>query len=219
MIAAINNNFSFAPCAQSNCEPQPIQGQPDGDRGARKKEDQIRISDQAREQFDAQAKSNSAIKNEKDLSEEERRQVEKLKRRDQDVKAHERAHMAAGSDVVVGGASYEYEHGPDGKMYAVGGEVKIDTSKENSPDATIRKMQKVRKAALAPAQPSAQDRSVAAKAAQIEAEARIELQEQKAEKAEKENHRLQESPFGISTNPFSDSNHSSQIGRNLSIMV
>ena len=69
-------------------------------------------------------------KDEKDLGEEEKRQLDKLKNTDQEVRAHERAHMAAGSGLVKGGASYEYERGPDGKMYAVGGEVKIDTSKE-----------------------------------------------------------------------------------------
>jgi hypothetical protein len=59
-------------------------------------------------------------------------------------------------------------------MYAVGGEVKIDISPESTPEATIRKMQQVRKAALAPAQPSSTDRAVAAQATQIEAQARIE---------------------------------------------
>ncbi|MEJ2153906.1 MAG: putative metalloprotease CJM1_0395 family protein [Desulfobacteraceae bacterium] len=49
-----------------------------------------------------------------------------------------------------------------------------------SPDATIRKMQQIRRAALAPAQPSGTDRAVAAQAAQIEAQARMEkLQEVK----------------------------------------
>ena len=94
--------------------------------------------------------------------------------------------MAAGSGVVIGGANYEYQSGPDGKMYAVGGEVKIDTSREKDPAQTISKMQQVRRAALAPAQPSAQDRSVAAQAAQIEAEARSELANEKAEAAKEE---------------------------------
>jgi hypothetical protein len=127
--------------------------------------------------------------------------------------------MAAGSDVVVGGASYEYERGPDGKMYAVGGEVKIDTSRENSPEATIRKMQKVCRADLVPAQPSAQDCSVAARAAQIEADARIKLREQKAEAAEEAKHAPQGSPSVISSNPFFNSSPSHSIGQNLDISV
>ena len=54
------------------------------------------------------------------------------------VKSHERAHLSAGAGLVVGGANYQYQRGPDGKMYAVGGEVKIDTSRENDPEGTIR---------------------------------------------------------------------------------
>jgi hypothetical protein len=66
-------------------------------------------------------------------------------------------------------------------MYAVGGEVKIDTAPERDPEDTIRKMQQVRKAALSPTQPSAQDRSVAAQASQIEAEAKAELTKKNTE--------------------------------------
>lgn len=115
------------------------------------------------------------------LSEEERRQVEELKKRDAEVRAHEQAHMAAGGPYVRGGASYQFETGPDNHSYAVGGEVSIDVSPENSPEATIRKMQVVKRAALAPRDPSGQDRSVAAQAAQTEARARAELQAEKNE--------------------------------------
>ena len=83
-------------------------------------------------------------------------------------------------------ASYQHQRGPDGKMYAMGGEVKIDTSREKDPQNTITKMQQVKRAALAPSQPSGQDRSVAARASQIEAEARIELLKEKAEKEKRD---------------------------------
>ena len=118
-----------------------------------------------------------------DLTEEERRQVNDLKKRDAEVKAHEQAHIAAGGAYVSGGASYEYQQGPDHQNYAVGGEVSIDTSAENTPEATIRKMQIVKRAALAPQKPSGQDRSVAAQAAQAESRARIELRQQHTEEA------------------------------------
>ncbi|MGD9367061.1 MAG: putative metalloprotease CJM1_0395 family protein [Desulfobacteraceae bacterium] len=114
------------------------------------------------------------IDREQDLSTEEKQIVNDLKRRDTEVKAHEAAHMAAGSGVVQGGATFEYQSGPDGKMYAVGGEVKIDVSPQSTPEATIRKMQRIRAAALAPAQPSGTDRAVAAQASQLEAQARME---------------------------------------------
>jgi len=89
--------------------------------------------------------------------------------------------MAAGGAYVHGGASYSYERGPDGKEYAVGGEVGIDVSPvPNNPSATIRKMETVRAAALAPSDPSAADLSVASEATQIEAKARSDLSRQQA---------------------------------------
>ncbi|MFP4418776.1 MAG: putative metalloprotease CJM1_0395 family protein [Chitinivibrionales bacterium] len=120
-----------------------------------------------------------------ELSREQQKQLRELKRRDREVRAHENAHIAAGGQYVNGGASYEYQTGPDGKQYAVGGEVSIDTSAvKGDPQATIRKMQVVRKAALAPANPSSQDRMVAAKAGQAELRARQELQQNEAQKNE-----------------------------------
>jgi len=122
------------------------------------------------------------------LSENDQRQVQKLKQRDREVRAHEHAHMAAGAGIVQGGASFTFQRGPDGQMYAVGGEVKIDTSAESDPDQTIRKMQQVKRAALAPAEPSGTDRSVAAQAGKIEAQARQEKTKlDKEEKQDAEN--------------------------------
>ena len=125
-----------------------------------------------------------------ELSTDEQRQVDDLKRRDAEVKAHERAHITAGGPYVSGGASYEYERGPDNQNYAVGGEVSIDVSAENTPEATIRKMQVVKRAALAPRDPSGQDRSVAAQAAQAEARARIELQKERSAEADEKDEKV-----------------------------
>jgi len=136
--------------------------------------DRVSLSAQALQEKTDRQGQEDAIKSDQDLSPEDKQQTEQLKRRDAEVKAHEQAHMTAGGGIVQGGASYQYETGPDGKSYAVGGEVKIDTSSERTPEATIRKMQQVRRAALAPAQPSATDRGVAAQATQIEAQARSE---------------------------------------------
>lgn len=129
--------------------------------------------------------SKAGQKNPKELSEEDQKTVDELKKRDQEVRAHEQAHKTMGGQYVIGGASFEYETGPDGKRYAVGGEVQIDvTPIKDDPEATIRKMQQVRKAALAPAKPSAQDRRVAALASQKMAEASRELNAQKSEDAQ-----------------------------------
>jgi hypothetical protein len=121
-----------------------------------------------------------------ELSEEEKNEVEELKRRDQEVRTHEHAHVAAGGQHVRGGISYEYQVGPDGRRYAVGGEVSIDTSPERTPEETIRKAQTVKKAALAPAQPSSQDRQAAAAAGQMEVKARQEMTKVEDDETDKE---------------------------------
>ena len=111
-----------------------------------------------------------------ELTDGEKQQVSELKQRDAEVKAHEAAHLAAAGGLAQGGASYEYQKGPDGQNYAVGGEVSIDSSPvHGDPEATITKAQQIRSAALAPASPSSQDYKVAASASQMEAEARQEL--------------------------------------------
>lgn len=120
-----------------------------------------------------------------ELTDEEKQQIEKLKQRDAEVRRHEQAHKAAAGGHAAGGPTFDYQTGPDGKQYAVGGEVQIDTSAvPNNPQATIAKMQQIRRAASAPAEPSSQDRKVAAQAAQAEQQARRELAEQRAEKNE-----------------------------------
>lgn len=110
-----------------------------------------------------------------ELTEAEKKQVEELKKIDRQVKAHEQAHLNAAAGIASGGASYTYTLGPDGQRYATGGEVQIDISPEKDPKATIQKMQQVRRAALAPSDPSGQDRSVAAQATNLEARAIAEL--------------------------------------------
>jgi hypothetical protein len=121
---------------------------------------------------DEEADPETAPLGEKATDRQEAEEIRDLKQRDAEVKAHEQAHMAAGGGLVQGAASYTYEKGPDGAMYAVGGEVKIDTSPARTPEQTVRKAQQIRRAALAPAQPSATDRAVAAAASQMEAQAR-----------------------------------------------
>ncbi|MEM7626495.1 MAG: putative metalloprotease CJM1_0395 family protein [Planctomycetota bacterium] len=112
------------------------------------------------------------------LDDAEQKQVEELKARDREVRQHEQAHKAAAGPYATSGPTYSYQEGPDGKRYAVGGSVGIDTSPEATPEETIAKMQVVRRAALAPAEPSSQDRKVAAQASQTIQQARAELAQQ-----------------------------------------
>lgn len=100
--------------------------------------------------------------------------ISKLSSVDTKVRAHEAAHIAAGSGVVTGGANFSYAKGPDGKMYATGGEVPIDTSEGKTPQETIQKARQIVAAAMAPADPSPQDYKVAATAAMMEMRAHLE---------------------------------------------
>lgn len=117
-----------------------------------------------------------------ELSPQAQKIVAELAARDREVRAHEAAHIAAGGG-LAGGASYSYQTGPDGRRYAVGGEVSIDTSSTGNPEEDIVRAAAIRRAALAPAEPSGQDRSVAASATQMEIEARAALAAQRSEEA------------------------------------
>lgn len=96
------------------------------------------------------------------LTDAERAVVRQLDARDREVRDHEQAHARVGG-AYAGEPTYTYQTGPDGQRYAVGGAVAIDTAPvRNDPSATIRKMEVVKAAALAPAEPSAADRRIAA---------------------------------------------------------
>ena len=145
--------------------------------------DSVEISEEGRNLSKSEHVDKKDSSGQTDLTEEEKREVEALKKRDRDVKAHEMAHMAAGGGLVRGGPAYDYQTGPDGKRYAVGGHVSIDSAPEKDPEKTIKKMAQVKRAALAPADPSGEDLSVAAKASQTEAKARSDLAKEKIEES------------------------------------
>ena len=97
------------------------------------------------------------------LSAEERQQVEDMKQRDREVRTHEQAHMTAAAG-LAGAPVYEYQTGPDGKRYAVGGHVDIRTSGSSDPEVALREAEAVKRAANAPADPSGPDQAAAARA-------------------------------------------------------
>lgn len=105
-------------------------------------------------------------------------QISRLRQIEEKVKAHEAAHKAVGGN-LASSASYSYTQGPDGRSYITGGEVQIDMSSGQTPEETIARMQQVIRAALAPSDPSGQDRAVAAQAANQMSQA----QQQKAQLA------------------------------------
>lgn len=136
---------------------------------------------QAGQVTEAASSSSSSAYTPSQADQQEQRQLAKLAARDREVRAHEAAHASVGG-VYAGAPSYAYQRGPDGKNYAVGGEVSIDASPvAGDPQATIIKAQIVRRAALAPAEPSLQDRAVASEALAMEQNARRELLQMNAE--------------------------------------
>ena len=128
----------------------------------------------------------SSVNNQLNLSEEDLALLDQLKARDREVRVHEAAHASVGGR-YAGSASFQFTRGPDGRNYATGGEVSISVSEvAGDPQATIEKARVIRAAALAPAEPSVQDRRVAAEAAQLELTARSEMQSMQAEETQKE---------------------------------
>ena len=113
----------------------------------------------------------------------EQRRIAELARIDARVRAHELAHINVGRDLITSGPSYEYTYGPDGKRYAVAGEVGIDTSPEQEAQANIDKGQHIQAAALAPADPSPQDYAVATTGKELEALGRSEMHERQSAEA------------------------------------
>ncbi len=163
----------------------PIKQSPDSDRTGDRESRQALAQPTAAEEEEASVQEDGSAKptdNTKkvagrELTEQELATLMQLKARDREVRAHEQAHEAVGGQ-YAGAASYEYERGPDGGRYAIGGEVPIRIPKgEGDPEQKIRQAEQVIRAALAPAEPSAQDRSVAARAMQVKTEAQTELRE------------------------------------------
>lgn len=149
--------------------------------------DNVSISSEAVELYNNKSVNNTSEsenytednKDPNQLSQEEEAEVKELKQRDQEVRQHEQAHKSAGGQ-YTSGPTYEYTNGPDNKRYATGGEVQIDTSEESTPEKTIEKAKIIKRSATAPAEPSAQDRRVAAEADRMEEKAKAELRQQKS---------------------------------------
>ncbi|MBO1520112.1 putative metalloprotease CJM1_0395 family protein [Oceanisphaera pacifica] len=135
----------------------------------------------------------------KELTAEQQEELLQLQQRDQEVRVHEQQHASVGGQ-HTGSASYEYETGPDGKQYVVEGSVSVDLSPvAGDPNATIEKMQQIKAAALAPAEPSSADKDAAARADQLIVEARAELQQ--ANEPETEDSPLDGEPATTNTAP------------------
>lgn len=132
--------------------------------------------------------NSSSIQDTINLSPEAEEQLRKLRQRDAEVRRHENAHLSAAGAYAVGGTHYDTQQGPDGKQYAIGGHVNIDTSPvPGDPEQSEAKAEQVKRAALAPSEPSAADMQIAAKASQMAMQARIEQQTDSGEEDQQNN--------------------------------
>ena len=86
------------------------------------------------------------------------RVLEKFKRTDAEIRSHEQIHASIGHTTAP--ISYTYQQGPDGKMYAVGGSVRLDTSMPEDPKAAAFKLDQIQRAASAPMDSSAADNQI-----------------------------------------------------------
>lgn len=116
------------------------------------------------------------------LTDDEQKEVSRLKSRDSEVRMHEQAHIAA-SGGMASGPSYTYETGPDGKKYAVEGEVNISFQDSDDPNKDIENAKTMKAAAMAPVEPSAKDMAAVREADRIIAEATKELSQAESEDA------------------------------------
>jgi hypothetical protein len=156
------------PSSQAERQPQTPQHALDRQQDRHGQAAVVELSERARRAAEASSSPT-------ELTREEVEELRKLAARDREVRRHEQAHKTAAGRYATSGPHYEYEKGPDGRSYAVGGHVKIDVSPvPDDPEATIQKMRVVRQAAMAPAEPSAADRRIAARAASHMAKAQQE---------------------------------------------
>jgi hypothetical protein len=163
---------------QAELEAKTINGESDREKGSSEQSAQQKLIDgdddpENELQSEASADESPEPNSLEDFA--QKKALTELKLLDQEVRTHELAHASVGG-ATTGAPSYTFEVGPDGKKYAIGGEVSVDLSRiDGNPRATIAKMQKVHAAALAPAKPSIQDTRVASSAAKIILQAQSEL--------------------------------------------
>jgi len=130
-------NYNIDYTARANAQQQATskqQGVEQGTRGLEKNES-------SNETKNKQEQENSTTKDSTQLSNEEKAQLAELKAADSRVKAHEAAHQSG--PAASGGASFTYKKGPDGVMYAVGGEVPVRIETGSTPQESIMNLQGV----------------------------------------------------------------------------
>lgn len=141
------------------------------------------VQDYQKKENQQQVDPGSDKREERQLDKEKQKIISQLSSRDAEVRAHEQAHANVGGK-YASAPVYDTTEGPDGRSYAVGGHVNIDVSPvAGDPEATIEKASVIERAALAPVEPSPQDRKVAGEARKMSTEAHAALRTMQAEEA------------------------------------
>ncbi len=123
------------------------------------KKSQLAAIDKKEEQKSLFEKNDSVNLTGKNYDEQDyQRVLDKFKNLDAQTKAHEQLHASL-SD-TRGAISYTYQTGPDGKLYATGGHVRMDTSIPQDEEAALAKLEKLSNAASAPSGLSSADAAI-----------------------------------------------------------
>lgn len=87
------------------------------------------------------------------------RVLNKFKNRDSEVRVHEQTH--ASNAQTTSAINYNYQTGPDGKLYAMGGSVRFDTSIPTDPQSAKVKLEQLQNASTSVSDLSGADSSIA----------------------------------------------------------
>tara|TARA_Y100001936_G_scaffold247633_1_gene293841 strand:- start:29787 stop:30572 length:786 start_codon:yes stop_codon:yes gene_type:complete len=135
------------------------------DHQSRAHRQQIEIDSILRDE--ARAKKSGAAVDTRGLTAREIALMEQLQRRHREVTRHEMDHFRTGQP-YASFPQYYYVRGPLNRQFAVSGIVKFDASLiRGDVSATVFKLEKLRRAALAPRTPSSQDRQIAAELSRL----------------------------------------------------
>lgn len=143
--------------------------------------------------LEAMEKNKKAISNlgKKELTPDQLDKVKRLKQQEEKVMRRVNSRLAAGGDICEK-PTFQYEIGPDGKRYKTAGEVKIDISPCKTPEETIAKMQRVKKAAMACGEPTKEDRAIYEEADRIAQMAQAQLNQERARQSAEERKKREE---------------------------
>ena len=87
------------------------------------------------------------------------RVLNKFKNKDNEIRTHEQTHASLGTTTAP--INYNFQVGPDGKLYAMGGSVRFDTSIPSNPENAKVKLEELRDASSSVSPLSGADASIA----------------------------------------------------------